>query len=100
MCANCGFPAAQGHWTDAGARSAFDRIRARLARARVLASVLAPYGLIVNDDGSAPSFTLASRTGNHEMVQTLSELWVAAEHMAGRVVDPLDLCFIGETVPD
>ena len=57
MCANCGFPAAQGHWTDAGAASAFDRIRGRLQRARILAPVLASYGLTVHDDGSGSGFT-------------------------------------------
>jgi hypothetical protein len=96
MCANCGFPAAQGHWTDAGAASAFDRIRGRLQRARVLAAVLAPYGLAIHDDGSGASFTLANRTGHQVMVNTLSELWEAAERITGRPVDPLAPCFAGE----
>src|SRR5580700_8832696 len=77
MCANCGFPAAQGHWTDAGAGSAFDRIRGRLQRARILAPVLASYGLTVHDDGSGSGFILANRTGHQVMVNTLSELWEA-----------------------
>jgi hypothetical protein len=63
MCANCGFPAAKGHWTDAGAGGAFDRVRGRLQRARILAPVLASYGLTVHDDGSGPGFILANRTG-------------------------------------
>jgi hypothetical protein len=30
------------------------------------------------------------------MVNTLSELWEAAEHITGRPVDPLDPRFVGE----
>lgn len=90
MCANCGFPATQGHWTDAGAGSAFDRIRGRLQRARILGPVLASYGLAVYDDGSGSGFTLASRTGHQVVVNTLSELWEAAERIVGRSIDPLD----------
>ena len=96
MCANCGFPAAQGHWADAGAASAFDRIRGRLQRARILAPVLASYGLTVHDDGSGSGFILANRTGHQVMVNTLSELWEEAERIIGRPVDPLDPRFAGE----
>ncbi|HEY5205253.1 MAG TPA: hypothetical protein VIJ63_11735 [Roseiarcus sp.] len=96
MCANCGFPAAQGHWTDAGAGSAFDRIRGRLQRVRILTPVLACYGLAVHDDGSGFNSTLASQTGHQVVVNNLSELWEAAERIAGRPVDPLDPCFVGE----
>jgi hypothetical protein len=96
MCANCGFPAAQGHWTDAGAGSAFDRIRGRLQRARILAPVLASYGLTVHDDGSGSGFILANRTGHQVMVNTLSELWEAAERILGQPVDPLDPRFADE----
>jgi hypothetical protein len=96
MCANCGFPAAQGHWTDAGAGSGFDRIRGRLQRARILAPVLASYGLAVHDDGLGSGFILANRTGHQVMVHTLSELWEAAERIIGRPVDPLDPRFAGE----
>jgi hypothetical protein len=96
MCANCGFPAAQGHWTDAGAGSAFDRIRGRLQRARILGPVLAAYGLTIYDDGSASGFTLSTRTGHQVMVNTLSELWEAAEHIIGGPVDPLDARFVDE----
>ena len=98
MCVNCGFPVAQGHWTDAGAGSAFDRIRGRLQRGRVLAPVLASYGLTVYDDGSGAGFTLASRTGHQVIVNNLSELWEAAERMIGRPVDPLDSRFVDEAL--
>jgi hypothetical protein len=58
--------------------------------------VLASYGLTVHDDGSGSGFILANRTGHQVMVNTLSELWEAAERIIGRPVDPLDPRFAGE----
>jgi hypothetical protein len=95
MCANCGFPSAPGHWTEAGSASASDRIRARFRRAQVLQTILLSYGLTVHDDGAIPGLTLANRTGNHELVADLAEVWSAVERMSGRAVDPLDPRFIG-----
>ena len=90
MCANCGFPSAPGHWTEAGLASASDRIRSRFRRAQVLQAVLSGYGLTAHDDGAIPGLTLATRTGHHEMVADLAEVWAAAERMSGRRIDPLD----------
>lgn len=89
MCASCGFPRAREHWTDAGAPRGFDRLRSRLRRAQLLSPVLAPYGLAVHDDGSSPSFTLSTKTGAHVLVEDLGALWLQAERLAGRAVDPL-----------
>ena len=36
MCANCGYPAAPGHWTEAGAATAPDRLRARFGQPEAL----------------------------------------------------------------
>ena len=33
MCSACGYPAAPGHWTEAGAPTAHDRLRAKFRRA-------------------------------------------------------------------
>ena len=96
MCASCGFPAATGHWTDAGAASAFDRLRGRLRRASVLRALLSPYGLVVHDDGSSLGFILSTKTGQQIMVANLTELWAVAERMAGRPVDPLEPRFTGD----
>ena len=52
--------------------------------AQILAQILAPYGLMVHDDGSSSSFTLANRTGHQVMVNTLGDLWEAAERIVGR----------------
>ena len=45
MCSACGFPAAPGHWTEAGAATAPDRLRARFRRSASVQSVLPAYGL-------------------------------------------------------
>jgi hypothetical protein len=90
MCANCGFPAAPGHWTEAGAASASDRLRARFRRAQVLQTILSGYGLTAHDDGAIPGITVATKTGNQVMVADLTEFWAAAERIGGKVIDPLD----------
>lgn len=89
MCANCGYPSAPGHWTEAGASSASERLQARFRRAAMLKEILPAYGLTAHDDGAVPGMTLATMTGNHEMVGDLAELWAAAERMTGRRIDPL-----------
>ena len=99
MCANCGFPSAPGHWTEAGNASAHDRLRARFRRAQLLQAVLPAYGLTAHDDGAIPGLTLSTRTGQHELVADLAEVWSAAERMSGRAVDPLDPRFIGGDDP-
>jgi hypothetical protein len=96
MCANCGLPSAPGHWTDAGLASPHERVRARLRRARLLQSVLSAYGLSAHDDAVMPGLMIATKTGHHELVADLAELWSAAERMSGRTIDPLDPRFIGE----
>jgi hypothetical protein len=58
--------------------------------------VLSAYGLTAFDDGVTPGLTVATRTGHHEIVADLAELWSAAERMSGRTIDPLDRRFIGE----
>jgi len=95
MCANCGFPSAPGHWTEAGAATASERLRARFRRAELLRRILSPYGLTVHDDGIIPGMTVSTRSGHHEMVADLAELWSAVEHMCGRKFDPLDPAFTG-----
>ena len=96
MCASCGFPAMPGHWTEAGAADAPDRLRARFRRAQVLKSVLPAYGLTADDGGQVPGIQVATVSGAREIVLDLEAVWVAAERLSGRPVDPLDPRFIGE----
>ena len=97
MCALCGVLGGSEHWADAHARpGAFTRntgpTERRRERARRLVHanrILGRFGLVLSDwQGSA--FLLSTRTGKTELVDNLAHLWVAAERLLGRAVDPLD----------
>jgi hypothetical protein len=90
MCATCGFPAAPGHWTEAGAKTTPDRWRARFRRAQVLRAVLRSYGLTAHEDTQVIGIQLSTLTGQHEIVRDLTQVWAAVERLAGAAVDPLD----------
>ena len=95
MCASCGFPARPGHWTEAGAASPHDRIRARFRRAEILERVLSPYGLTAHDGGLVPGIQVGTLSGNQAIVADLAEFWAVAQRFAGRPIDPLDPRFTG-----
>ena len=94
MCANCGFPAAPGHWTETGAASPTDRLRARFRRAQVLRSVLPAYGLTAHDDGQVPGIQIGTLSGSSLIARDLDEVWCEAERILGQPVDPLDQRFL------
>jgi hypothetical protein len=96
MCSACGYPAAPGHWTEAGAANIADRLRARFRRAQVLQFVLAHYGLKAHDDGLVPGMQISNQTGSQVIVRDLAEVWIEAQRMTGHVIDPLDQRFIGD----
>jgi hypothetical protein len=96
MCSACGFPAAPGHWTEAGAANAHDRLRGRFRRAQVLQRVLPSYNLRVHETNDIPGIQLSTLTGSGSIVSHLDDLWVLVEKVNGRPVDPLDTRFIGE----
>lgn len=89
MCSACGFPAAPGHWTDAGATRPGDRMRVRFIRLAVVNRLLAPYGLSAHDDGATPGLQLFNRTGDRVLVRDLDQLWSEAARLAGAAIDPL-----------
>ncbi|MHB1102198.1 MAG: hypothetical protein ACYC0C_05350 [Devosia sp.] len=95
MCASCGFPAAPGHWTEAGAANAAERLRARFRRAQVLQTVLPAYGLTAHDGTLVPGIQISTLSGNQVIARDLAEVWAAAERFTGGPVDPLDPRFIG-----
>jgi len=95
MCSACGFPRAPGHWTEAGAATAPDRLRARLRRAQVLQSILPAYGLTAHDGLQVPGLQVSTRSGRHALVRDLDEVWATAERLTGTPVDPLGRRFIG-----
>jgi hypothetical protein len=95
MCSSCGFPAAPGHWTEAGASATHDRLRARFRRAQILQAVLPRFGLTAHDSITVPGIQLSTLSGNHIIVRDLSEVWKEAERMTGAAIDPLDPRLIG-----
>lgn len=90
MCASCGFPAAPGHWTEAGAANAPDRIRERFRRAQILQKVLKGSGVTAHDGGIVPGIQVISLSGAQTIVPDLEALWGEVEKMRGRAFDPLD----------
>lgn len=96
MCGACGFPTTKGHWTEAGAATAHDRVRGRYRRAQVLQRILSPFGINAHDPIQTPGVVVSNMSGSHEIAADLSQVWAAAERLGGRVIDPLDACFTGE----
>lgn len=95
MCSNCGFPAVPGHWTDAGAATAGDSVRARMKRARILNNVLRSIGMSAHDSIAVPGIQVSTLSGNHALVLTLADVWQEVERMRGKPLDPLDPAFTG-----
>jgi hypothetical protein len=97
MCALCGVLGGKGHWSDSAAAPAVfagrsepqTRGRERQARARLLNAVLKSHGITVKD-WSGSSYLLTGRTGRTAIVDSIADLWPAAERLAGRAIDPLD----------
>jgi hypothetical protein len=82
MCALCGV-LLKDHWAEDGGR------RARVFRVRLLNRVLGHYGLELGD-WSGRVYVLRDRKGGSAVVDDLGMLWVQAERLAGRPLDPLD----------
>ena len=95
MCSSCGYPARPGHWTEAGAAEAHDRLRARYRRAEVLKRVLTAYCLTSHDGAQVPGVQVGTLSGDQTIALDLAEVWAVAEKLAGQPVDPLDPRFIG-----
>ena len=95
MCSACGFPLAPGHWTEAGAATAPDRLRARLRRAQVLQLILPAYGLTAQDGMQVTGIQISTQCGSHALVRDLDQVWATAERLTGKPIDPLDPRLIG-----
>ena len=94
MCGSCGFPAAPGHWTEAGAATASERIRERFRRAKILQKVLKSTRLSVYDGGLIPGIQLSDSSGEQVIVSDLEHLWAEAERLSGQPFDPLASRFL------
>lgn len=95
MCSACGFPTKPGHWTDAGALTAGDKLRLKYRRTKVLNKILASYGLAAHYDGLTPGIQLRSVGGRTEILPDLEAVWNEAERQNGAVLDPLAPQFTG-----
>jgi hypothetical protein len=83
MCVLCGVLLNE-HWAEQeGGR------RGRVFRVRLLNQVLAFYGLRLDDWGGR-IWVLRDAKGRSAVVADLGSLWVKAEELAGRTLDPLD----------
>ncbi|MCW2535944.1 MAG: hypothetical protein JWQ26_1643 [Modestobacter sp.] len=92
MCVLCYELAPEDHWSDGvrpGEPSA-PPLRDRHRRTRILAAVLAPYGLTVSDPGAGRHLTIADRKGAAEVAAGLPAVWEAAGRLSSRPLDPLD----------
>jgi hypothetical protein len=94
MCNACGNPAVPGHWTDAGAQTPGDRMRARFHRVALLNKILRPYGLSAHDGGFVPGIQLSTLSGSTTIVPDLGSLWAEAERLIGFPIDPLDAAYL------
>jgi hypothetical protein len=102
MCALCGVLGGKGHWSDnasapavfAGRTEPQTRLRERQVRTRILNAVLKHHGVVVKD-WSGNAYLLTSLTGRTAIVDTIGELWGAAERLSGRTCDPLDERYLG-----
>lgn len=92
MCVLCYELAAEDHWSDGVISAGAEQMpgRSRFRRTRVLAAVLAAYGLTVSDPGSGPYCVIADRKGAAEVVAGLPGIWQAADRLSPREVDVLD----------
>jgi hypothetical protein len=83
MCALCG-ALLNEHWAELeGGR------RARVFRVRLVNRVLPHFGLRLDDWGGR-TYVLRDRKGRSVVVGDLGSLWLEAERLAGRPLDPLD----------
>ena len=71
------------HWAEEGGR------RGRVFRVRLANRVLDHFGLRLDDWGGRV-YVLRDARGRSAVVANLGELWVEAERLAGRRLDPLD----------
>jgi hypothetical protein len=82
MCTLCGVLLSD-HWAEQGGA------RARIFRVRLVNRVLGHYGLSL-DDWSGAVYTLRDRKGSAVVISDLGSLWLEAERMLRRPLDPLD----------
>ncbi len=103
MCAFCAMLSGETHWTEAGTDSdagaaAADSGRARYLdrnrRVDLINRILGFYGFTVSDWANN-RYVLRNATGRITLVEHLPQIWMAAEEILGRPLDPLDTRLLG-----
>lgn len=94
----CGLWGAQDHWSDPArlpsrARQPESSLRNRMAQAATISQFTRMVGVSVRD-WCQSSWVVENTAGVTEIVSTLPDVWLAAERLGGRRVDPLALPFI------
>jgi hypothetical protein len=92
MCALCNV-LMSSHWAEQG-----DSRRARVLRTRFLRRLLAHFGLQL-DEWAGSVYVLSDRKGNTAVVQDIGTLWITAQALAGRPLDPLDPALLESLAP-
>ncbi len=97
MCGFCGIWGAKNHWSlkssNPGvfaALSGSERMRERYAQCAVLNEVLRGFHLKVRDWGGT-QWIVEHVSNGSEIVDSIAALWPAAEKLAKRRIDPLQL---------
>ena len=89
MCLLCYSLIGEEHWTDVPVGGQ-EPTRARAQRQKILAAICAAHGLDYKDDPTGVTAMMSDRKGSVTVVRGLAEVWVAAEDLAHRPLDPLD----------
>ena len=77
------------HWSEQDSAEQGGGRRARIFRVKLANRVLDHFGLRLDDWGGRV-YVLRDRKGRSRVVDNLGMLWVEAERLSGRKLDPLD----------
>lgn len=97
MCGMCGLWGQTGHWSDParlpGTRVEESVLHRRAAQAAAVTLFTRSSGISVRD-WAQTAWVVESVSGATEIVNSLGDIWAAAERLSGKPVDPLSLLLI------
>ena len=88
MCALCGLLGTDEGWSTS-ITSSLPRRQQRFLRLAQANRILSFFRLRL-EDFQGVSYILSSPTGRRELVSDLGQVWLMAETLTGRAIDPLD----------
>ena len=100
MCSLCTVIGKIDHWTDSKDKLSKRHISATFQRERayqvnLLNSILKVNGISISD-WQGTSFVIANGKGASEVIQHISQVWLAIETLTGITYDPLDSIFLNK----